>query len=720
MSKLYVVVALCLVLTGCSSVTFNVSIDVAKQAPVKSASFVAGAASSNLTIPPGYPMMGYSIAGQFSRGTWVPITCNVVYMKDTAGTPYFIVSSDLWAMPGGLASRALEILHKIDAGSRGIGLENVMCTALHIHHCGGNFATCPSYNTAASFGLGFDQVLFDYLSQKIAYTMMQARAAAEPATIRYSTKVLSGLSRNRSYPAFLQDDSTDRAALFAENRDVDTSSNEVWPPGLSSRVSALAVDPMLRLIQLRSVKSGKNLAVIPIYAIHATATGGSTEVYSSDVFGVARELLRMELLRDTSVVVAFLNGSEGDVEPNYLRHDRSDALRIGRKLAVGVQSLIESTTYDELTGSLTPYYLDERIGDQTFPFDQRDGDCYCTYPSELKTDATSMIGTAMFGGALDGRTILYSLGCRDGMISDNCDPIQGQKLPALETVVDLMVTKGVARSVATSVIGLVSEDAPVHAPVSMLAIKDLLLVGMPGEFTTMMGKFIRDTIQKISGKKHVAMVGFANEYASYITTPCEYRAQFYEGASTLFGQASGPWFKYLAIRTYAAGPAVPTDRKLDYDAGTANSFGVRSDHSDPWWNAAYDLSNLLVDATSGQPLHVQQMFSAPTDAVSNNVVLQFSFPDTTVALRPFLQEKTFAPDTSVYLPIATITTNDGQMPALQAMSTEVIVALDKMNHGAAQWSVYFMGMERMKGRRVQLSVRTPSGRVLPMSFSIRP
>ncbi|CAN5546870.1 hypothetical protein BH10BAC6_BH10BAC6_14820 [soil metagenome] len=718
--RLTVVIALCsLAIVSCSTVKFSVSIDVTPSRAITSPSFVAGAASTDLTIPPGYPMMGYSIAGQFSRGSWVPITCNTVFMRDTAGTPYFIVSTDLWAMPGGLASRAVEIMHMIDPATKSMGLENVMCTALHIHHCGGNFATCASYNTAASFGLGFDQALFNYLAQKIAHSMIEARANAIPVTVRYSEMAMSGLSRNRSYAAFLQNDSADRASLFAENRHVDTASITAWPASLTSRITAMAVDPMLRLIQFRSVLTGKAIAVVPIYAIHATATGGATEVYSSDVYGVAREVLRMELMKDTSLVVAFLNGSEGDVEPNYLRHDRSDAMRIGRQLAAGVQSLLGSSDYDDLTGTLTPYYMDQRIGGQTFPFDQRDGDCYCTYPSELQTDVHSMIGTAMFGGALDGRTIFYSLGCRDGMIADECDPIQGVKLPALKTVVDLMVTKGVTQSVATSLVGMVSESAPDHAPVSMLALKDLLLVGMPGEFTTMMGKFIRDTLQRISGKKHVAVVGFANEYASYITTPCEYRAQFYEGASTLFGQASGPWFKFLAVQTFNAGPALPTSRTLQYDAGSANTFGVRSDHTDPWWNAAYDLSNLLVDEKDGRPLRVLQILESPVTPIASDVALRYTFTDTTVALRPWLDHSTKAADTVRYLPTVSIVTEDGIEPTLKAMSTEIIVTLDKMTQGTAQWSVYFMGMERMKGRLVTLTITTPGNRVIPVMFDIQ-
>ena len=305
------------------------------------------------------------------------------------------------------------------------------------------------------------------------------------------------------------------------------------------------------------------------------------------------------------------------------------------------------------------------------------------------------------------------------MISDGCDPVQGQKLPALTTVVDLMTSKGIARNIASTVIGGISSKAPDHAPVSMLSLGDLLLVGLPGEFTTMMGKFIRDTIQSVSKKKHVVLVGFANEYASYITTPCEYRAQYYEGASTLFGAASGPWFRYLALQAYANGPVGPTDRTLQYDAGSAASFGVRSDHTDAWWNAAYDLSNLLVDE-NGTPMPLAT-FALPeinggADTVASSLAVRYTFRDVTVPLQAGLDHASVAADTVRYLPTARVETTDAAHMVSNA--TEIIVAMDSKTLNAAQRSVYFPRCKRTRARTARITIAPPTARVLTSPFVI--
>src|SRR5438105_4559932 len=45
------------------------------------------------------------------------------------------------------------------------------------------------------------------------------------------------------------------------------------------------------------------------------------------------------------------------------------------------------------------------------------------------------------------------------------------------------------------------------------------------------------------GMQHVAVVGLANQYVSYFTTPEEYERQHYEGGSTLYGRYSSNLLK---------------------------------------------------------------------------------------------------------------------------------------------------------------------------------
>ncbi|OTF72498.1 hypothetical protein BLA29_005063, partial [Euroglyphus maynei] len=98
------------------------------------------------------------------------------------------------------------------------------------------------------------------------------------------------------------------------------------------------------------------------------------------------------------------------------------------------------------------------------------------------------------------------------------------------------------------------EWTPELMPTQMFEIGNLVIVGMPGEFTTMSGRRIRNDIKKIYADHgrdvHVILSGLANTYSNYIATPEEYQLQRYEGGSTLFGphtlDAYRQQFQYLA------------------------------------------------------------------------------------------------------------------------------------------------------------------------------
>nr|CAD7425993.1 unnamed protein product [Timema monikensis] len=70
---------------------------------------------------------------------------------------------------------------------------------------------------------------------------------------------------------------------------------------------------------------------------------------------------------------------------------------------------------------------------------------------------------------------------------------------------------------------------------------DVAIACVPGEFTTMAGRRLRDGVSEAFTQKgwekvhHVVVAGLCNTYSSYITTKEEYDVQRYEGASTIYG-----------------------------------------------------------------------------------------------------------------------------------------------------------------------------------------
>lgn len=92
---------------------------------------------------------------------------------------------------------------------------------------------------------------------------------------------------------------------------------------------------------------------------------------------------------------------------------------------------------------------------------------------------------------------------------------------------------------------------PTIVPTQIFLIGDVVLLGLPGEFTTMAGRRIREEMQNVMKSKNkniqTILCGLSNSYSSYVTTPEEYSVQRYEGASTIFG----PYTLPIYIQQYA-------------------------------------------------------------------------------------------------------------------------------------------------------------------------
>ncbi|XP_078427718.1 neutral/alkaline non-lysosomal ceramidase [Wolffia australiana] len=88
------------------------------------------------------------------------------------------------------------------------------------------------------------------------------------------------------------------------------------------------------------------------------------------------------------------------------------------------------------------------------------------------------------------------------------------------------------------------EWAPAVLPIQMLQIGQVVILSVPGEFTTMAGRRLREAVKTVlttsgagefDSNVHVIIAGLTNTYSQYVTTFEEYAVQRYEGASTLYG-----------------------------------------------------------------------------------------------------------------------------------------------------------------------------------------
>jgi neutral ceramidase len=93
--------------------------------------------------------------------------------------------------------------------------------------------------------------------------------------------------------------------------------------------------------------------------------------------------------------------------------------------------------------------------------------------------------------------------------------------------------------------------APSTLPLQIFRIGTLYLVGVPGEFTTMSGRRLRNAVTaalESAGAQqpfNVVIAGLTNSYSHYIATYEEYLDQRYEAASTLYGPNTLAAYEYL-------------------------------------------------------------------------------------------------------------------------------------------------------------------------------
>jgi hypothetical protein len=137
-----------------------------------------------------------------------------------------------------------------------------------------------------------------------------------------------------------------------------------------------------------------------------------------------------------------------------------------------------------------------------------------------------------------------------------------------------------------------------------MRIGDYLLANMPGEMTVQMARRVRYHILQCpidcdaSGNQivhHALLVGLANDYMSYTTTPEEYDYQWYEGTFTLWGQQEGP---LLRDRFGKLVDAMLHGNQVSF-VEPPDTSGTQADNVSPVTQA---LSNVPLTAPPGTPL----------------------------------------------------------------------------------------------------------------------
>lgn len=517
----------------------------------------AGAAKVDITPLPGIPLGGHSFEGGTGYAVWTRLWARAIYLEDEHGEPIVLVVADLWGIPAGLADAVVERVRD-QHGLAHIGRAQLLLSATHTHHSPANFASSRLYNRAVSNRMGFDPELFEFLVDRIAASVAAAARARAPSRLRLDSAPLPAVARNRSLAPFAQNPEAE--LLVEHNAGLPTCASAPADPGVEID-PCRAIDPTLTTLRIEDL-DGRPRAIAAFFAVHATSMVNATDAYNGDLFAVAtakaEAALRLAAPELADPVVALFNGAEGDVSPHWESQGRLDALVLGERLGAAIVDVGLRARGREITGEIESGFSRTPLAEQLV-----DG------PPHTYTAKRPLAGKAILGGAEDGRTTFHRRLPEGQTVERHRRAGHGPKRPAVPPALFTLIFP--------------RSTVPQTVPIAVLRVGPLAFVGLPGEFTTIMGMRVRQAVAASSppGAPRPITIGLAGEYMSYFVTPEEYAQQHYEGASTMWGQYAGA---LLAERIGALAEATQSDRAdaepptieaAPFDPGLRRSFALR-------------------------------------------------------------------------------------------------------------------------------------------------
>jgi neutral ceramidase len=470
--------------------------------------YLIGAGSADVTGPAsGLGMLGYAYKKQKTSGIHQRLRARafVIEKNEKLAT---VVTIDTCFVEHEMKQDVLRRLQ--DVVDQRFDDTNLLIQATHNHSGPGAYTRTSLHH----FGTpGYSHESFVAIRDGIYEAIERAYRTRVPGRISFGKGRLEGASKNRSLIAYQLNPVKERLQYDSD------------------------LDLEMSLLKFQTA-DGRDIGNVNWFPVHATSVDKRNRLISADNKGFAGYLWEMErgsqYLGHGEFVAAFANANGGDASPNTAGNvdqdpewecEAADNLSCQQKSALQhlnkAKEIFQNAVVG-LTGELDSRikYIDMHQEEILPPFNEgQDGARTCL----------GSIGISLIAGAEDGRGPGTEGQRCDGpwfpaktALCLNADPCQENKPIVRRT--GSQVPLGTRRFV----------------PIQLLKIGPVVLVAMPGEFTTMSGRRIRRSVQKaLEGTEmtQVVLAGYANAHSGYVTTRQEYLSQQYEGASTYHG----PW-----------------------------------------------------------------------------------------------------------------------------------------------------------------------------------
>ncbi|XP_004929418.2 neutral ceramidase isoform X2 [Bombyx mori] len=499
-----------------------------------------GAGIADVTGPPAeIAFMGYAQLEQIGHGIHLRQFSRAFVIEDNSGDTVkrlVFVSVDAAMMGHGVRKEVIRRLQK----RFGViyNEDNVIISGTHTHSTPGGFLMDFLFDLPI---LGFVKETYIAYVLGIYKSIVIAHSRLTSARIKYGEAELLDANINRSPKSYLNNPAEERSKY---KYDVDKT---------LSQVRFLAT-------------TGEVIGVINWFAVHPTSMNNTNRLVSSDNVGYASLLMEKALNGNNTlpgkgaIVCAFGSTNLGDVSPNTRgpRCERSgrpcdqqeqlcgkkercfasgpgrdmfDSTRIiATKLFETAMKVLRQPGED-ITGTVAVAHQYVKMPDEE------------VHPFDPVTETFNI--SVKVKGCLPAMGYSFAAGTTDG--PGAFDFKQGTKTsnPLWNAVRDFIAepTEDDVQCQAPKPILLATGRAkfpyewqPRVVSCAVARIGSLYLAAVPGEFTTMSGRRLRNIISKTAPRPNrVVIAGLSNIYSDYVATPEEYQVQRYEAASTIYG-----------------------------------------------------------------------------------------------------------------------------------------------------------------------------------------
>lgn len=485
-------------------------------------------------------MMGYAKQGQNTKGIHLRLYSRAYIFESPEDLTRVVYVSTDSGMMGQLVK--LGVLRALEAMYPGVyTAQNVVLSSTHTHSGPAGFLQYILFDVTC---LGFIKETKDAMVDGIVESIRRAHESMEPGKIYFNSGEVNDANINRS-PTSYEANPEEERARYPYNTD-----REMFQLNLFS-------------------STGRAMGVINWFAVHPTSMNNTNHFISGDNKGAASQMFERAINEEKGFLVgkgpfvaAFASTNLGDVSPNILGPKCMDT---------GLPCDLLHSTCD----GRTQMCVASGPGKDMFESTQIIADRQFQKSYELFSDASSHIevhGPVKFIHQFVDMTN-YDVQMDDGTTVKTCKPAMGYSFAAGTTdgPGEFDFTQGTNNSnpfwdfITAFLKDPTPEQDACHAPkpilldtgeyifpyawhptivdTQILSIGQVNLLAVPGEFTTMAGRRLRESVEKAvqeEGQQEVKAViaGLSNTYTHYITTFEEYQRQRYEAASTIYGPHS--------------------------------------------------------------------------------------------------------------------------------------------------------------------------------------